>query len=104
MTQGDMIANIARQMTRDIDQQVLMSATGWHELDIDQGQVHGSRYLTVHPRNSTKWNNMMSWMVDTFGPSAPDGVWTPNMRWYANNSKFWFQDEKDLMMFVLKWS
>ena len=47
---------------------------------------------------------MMSWMILTFGPSAEDGVWTPDMRWYANNSKFWFREEKDLTMFILRWS
>jgi hypothetical protein len=43
-------------------------------------------------------------MVSTFGPSAEDGVWTPDQRWYANNSKFWFREEKDLEWFMLKWA
>ena len=104
MTQDDIISNIARQMTKDIDTQVLMGAMGWHELELDEGRVYGSRYLTVHPNNSTKWNEMMEWTVETFGPTAHDGVWTPNMRWYANNAKFWFRDQKDRDWFGLRWS
>jgi len=66
--------------------------------------VYGTEYLTVHPNNSDAWNEMMQWMIEQFGPSADNGVWTPDMRWYANNAKFWFRSEQDLMMFVLKWS
>lgn len=98
------INNIARQMAKVIDNEVLMSAMGWHELEVNEGRVYGARYLTVHPSNGAKWNEMMAWMVETFGPTAHDGVWTPSMRWYANNAKFWFRNEKDLTMFLLKWS
>ena len=98
------IDNAAAQMAKDIDTEVLMSVMGWHELQLSEGRVYGARYLTVHPNNGSKWNEMMDWMVSTFGPSAEDGVWTPNMRWYANNSKFWFREEKDLTMFILRWS
>jgi len=98
------IEAMARNMARDIDDQVLMGALGWHELELDESRVSGSRYMTVHPTNGSHWNEMMTWMVDTFGPTAHDGVWTPNMRWYANNSKFWFRNVKDRDWFVLRWS
>jgi hypothetical protein len=91
-------------MAKDIDTEVLMSAMGWHELELNEGRVYGARYLTVHPSNSWHWNDMMAWMVDTFGPTAHDGVWTPSMRWYANNAKFWFRNEADQLLFVLRWS
>lgn len=102
--QDDIISNIARQMAKDIDQQVLMSSLGWHELELSEGHVHGSRYLTVHPGSGFKWKEMEAWMVETFGPTAHDGVWTPNLRWYANNRKFWFRDAKDRDWFILRWS
>ena len=98
------IADCAKQLAKDIDTEVLMSAMEWHELTLSEGRVYGARYLTVHPSNSWQWNEMMNWMIQTFGPSAHDGVWTPNMRWYANNAKFWFRNEKDLTMFLLRWS
>lgn len=104
MTQDDIISNIASQMARDIDNEVLMTAMEWTPFQFMEGRVYGARYLTVHPKNSTQWNEMMEWMVETFGPSAVDGVWTPNMRWYANNAKFWFRNQKDRDWFVLRWS
>jgi hypothetical protein len=43
-------------------------------------------------------------MENSFGPTAHDGVWTPDMRWYANNAKFWFRNKKDLEWFLLRWA
>jgi len=103
-TYDNLIEQAAKQMAKDIDAEVLMTAMGWHSLEINEGRVYGARYLTVHPSNGSAWNEMMQWMVNTFGPTAHDGVWTPGMRWYANNAKFWFRNEKDLSMFILRWS
>jgi len=101
----DQIINAAaEQMAKDIDTEVLMNAMGWHELELDEGRVYGARYLTVHPNNSWHWNDMMAWMIETFGPTAHDGVWTPGMRWYANNPQVWFRNEADQLLFVLRWS
>jgi hypothetical protein len=102
--EDDIINAAAKQLAKDIDTEVLLSAMGWHELELNEGRVYGARYLTVHPSNSWHWNDMMAWMVDTFGPTAHDGVWTPSMRWYANNAKFWFRNESDQLLFVLRWS
>lgn len=46
---------------------------------------------------------MIAWVVETFGPTALDGVFTPGQRWYVNNAKFWFREEKDLLIFLLRW-
>ena len=102
--QDDLINQAARQLAKDIDTEVLMNAMGWHKLELSEGCVYGARYLTVHPTNGTRWDDMTEWMVKTFGPSAWNGVWTPDQRWYANNAKFWFRDEKDLTMFILRWT
>ena len=76
-----------------------------YSLHIDEGRVYGARYYTVEPVNaSAQWPEMMEWMVETFGPSPIDGVWTPGARWYANNAKFWFRNKKDLDWFVIRWS
>jgi len=77
-----------------------------------EGRVYGARYLTVQPElgnswiysSSNNWKEMTEWMIETFGPTPKDGVWTPNARWYVNNSKFWFRNEEDLNWFVLRWS
>jgi hypothetical protein len=102
----DYIEEAAKQMAKDIDTEVLMSAMDWKvcTLTLSDGRVYGARYLTVHPENGYQWNEMMAWMVETFGPTAHDGVWTPGMRWYANNARFWFRNEKDLAWFMLRWS
>jgi len=79
-------------------------------IERSEGRVYGARYWTVHPvlepvwnTEPTVWHEMMEWMIDTFGPTSKDGVWTPSQRWYANNAKFWFREEKDLLVFLLKW-
>ena len=100
----EILNKAAQRMAKDIDDEILMTTMGWHKLELSEGRVYGARYLTVHPGNGWHWNEMMDWMVTTFGPTAHDVVWTPNMRWYANNAKFWFRNEKDLTMFILRWS
>ncbi len=98
------VEEVAKQIAKSIDTEVLMNAMNWKGLEYSDGRVYGARYLTVHPLNGARWNEMMAWMVETFGPTAHDGVWTPGMRWYANNAKFWFRNQKDLDWFVLRWS
>lgn len=83
------------------------------ELVLEEARVYGARYYTVHPvitwdlngdwGNIELWNKMMEWMIATFGPSAENGIWTPGMRWYANDAKFWFRNEQDRDWFILRW-
>ena len=82
------------------------------ELIIHEGRVFGSRYYTVAPvaefgevqgQYNQQWNDMENWCKKTFGDTPSDGVWTPSARWYVNNSKFWFREQKDLEWFMLKW-
>lgn len=98
------IDNLGDQIAQDIDTQVMMSALGWTAFEISEGTVYGQKYLTAQPPGGAKWDDMMEWMVKTFGPTAQDGVWTADQRWYANNAKFWFRDKKDLEWFMLRWS
>ena len=84
-------------------------------MELSEGRVYGARYYTVHPvlnsnyGHSDRWNDMMTWVINNFGPcTAP--IWgadcapQPMQRWYVNNAKFWFRNEKDLLLFILKWS
>jgi hypothetical protein len=82
-------------------------------VDIDEGRVYGSRYYCAKPvfdpsihyfGHNQEWDKMIGWCVETFGATAPDGVWTPNMRWYVNNAKFWFRNDSDLNLFLLRWA
>jgi hypothetical protein len=102
----EIVNQVADQMAKDIDTLVLLSALGWNSFYFSEGTVYEQEYLTAKPAqplSSAKWKEMEAWMVETFGPTAHDGVWTPNMRWYTNNSKFWFRDKKDLEWFLLRW-
>ncbi len=102
-----LLDRLGKQLADDIDKQVLMSLGYVFDfyLEYSTGHIFGHDYLTVAPMNAEgMWNDMMEWMVTTFGPTAKDGVWTPNQRWYANNAKFWFRNQKDRDWFVLRWS
>ena len=80
------------------------------EFEIDERRISGARYYTVKPlfeywfgTEPKKWNNMVEWCVETYGPTPVDGIWTPGSRWYTNNSKFWFRTKEDLEWFILRW-
>ena len=105
--QQDIIDRVGKQIADDIDRQVL-KGVGYvfdYYLEYSTGRAFGHDYLTVAPMNAEgKWSDMMTWMVKTFGPTAKDGVWTADQRWYVNNAKFWFRNAKDRDWFVLRWS
>jgi hypothetical protein len=80
------------------------------ELVLSEGRVYGARYHCVEPIGGN-WREMEDWCINTYG-STTGSIWaqevdktTPlvNERWYANNRKFWFRNEADRTMFVLKW-
>lgn len=80
------------------------------ELELLEGKIFGARYYTVQPhlpemyhQVRQTWNDMIEWCVEIFGPTPVDGIWTPGSRWYTNNAKFWFRNEVDRTVFVLKW-
>ncbi len=76
-------------------------------LIISEGTVYGSRYYTVEPVGGN-WLEMEAWCYETFGDDTQP-IWgeskapEPAQRWYKNARKFWFRNEQDLTMFVLKW-
>ena len=77
---------------------------------LDQGKVYGSRYYTVEPVGGS-WVDMEAWCFETFGDCGDkDKIWgelkTPNpeARWYMNNRKFWFREQKDRDWFVIRWN
>jgi hypothetical protein len=51
---------------------------------------------------------MEIWSLDTYGNcgSAWDENKAPelNARWYMNDRRFWFREEKDRNWFIMKWS
>ena len=77
------------------------------ELKLSEGTVYGSRYYCVEPVGGN-WAQMEIWCWEHFGHSE-GSIWgeekapEPAQRWYMNNRKFWFRDEADRTMFILKW-
>jgi hypothetical protein len=80
------------------------------DLNLTEGRVYGARYYCVEPIGGN-WREMEDWCIKTYGKTT-GSIWaqevdktTPlvNERWYANNRKFWFRNEADRTMFILKW-
>ena len=101
------LEDAAQKISDDIDKQVLKSV-GFvfdYYLEYGRGTICGQEYLSVAPMNAEgKWADMMAWMVNSFGPTPFDSIWTPDQRWHVNNAKFWFRDAKDRDWFVLRWT
>jgi hypothetical protein len=72
-----------------------------------EGKVYGARYHCVEPIGG-RWLEMEAWAIQTYGDPGVhmwgDGIVDPGQRWYMNNRKFWFRQEKDRTMFILRWS
>jgi hypothetical protein len=105
--QDEIINDVAKQLANQIDTQVLkgMGYVFDYYLEHGRGTICGQEYLSVAPMNAeAQWSAMMQWMVNTFGPTPFDSIWTPDQRWHVNNAKFWFRDAKDRDWFVLRWS
>ena len=77
------------------------------ELKLTEGTVYGKQYHCVEPVGG-HWPEMEAWCFETFGKTE-GSIWSetktpmPNERWYMNNRKFWFRDDTDRLMFVMKW-
>jgi hypothetical protein len=77
------------------------------KLIIGVGTVFGAKYHTVQPVGGN-WQHMEEWCRSTYGEpaeiwEAQKFMWPDCGRWYINDRKFWFRNEKDQTMFVLKW-
>lgn len=79
------------------------------DLILSKGTIYGSRYYCVEPIGGN-WKDMEQWCIDSFGETG--NIWSetknltpePLQRWYMNNRKFWFRNERDRTVFILRWS
>jgi hypothetical protein len=117
--QDQIISDIARQMADEMDRQILgIDDPNSYQLIYDTGTVYGKRYYTVHPvlepdrinpQKHQIWTDMLEWCIQTFGP-CKTAIWgenpipEPTERWYVNNRKFWFREQRDRDWFTLRWS
>ena len=77
------------------------------DLVLSEGKVFGARYYCVEPVGGS-WIEMEAWARTTYGDPAEvweahNFIWPDCGRWYMNNRRFWFREEKDRTMFILKW-
>ena len=76
-------------------------------LILSEGTAYGSRYYCVEPVGGV-WLEMEAWCIKAFD-STQGSIWgenpppEPAQRWYMNNRKFWFRDDTDRLMFVMRW-
>jgi hypothetical protein len=100
-------------LTQQTIDRLMRDINSWPVTDLvlSEGRVYGARYYCVGPVGGN-WREMEDWCISTYGVST-GSIWaqevdksTPlvNERWYANNRKFWFRNEKDRTLFILKWS
>lgn len=79
-------------------------------LEVCEAPVHGIRYHCVEIKGwGLEWHNMESWCRSTFGEPGElwpqdNFIWPEAARWLMNNRKFWFRNEADRTLFLLKWS
>ena len=74
---------------------------------LSENRVHGARYYCAEPVGGN-WREMEAWCFEQFGDVGNNIGWdeseTPTChRWYMNNRKFWFRNDRDRMVFILKW-
>lgn len=82
------------------------------DLILDESKWHGARYYRVEPVGGN-WATMEAWCTETFGDAAEvwdlkstgeQFIWPEAGRWYKNDRKFWFRNERDRTMFIMRWS
>lgn len=76
--------------------------------NITENAVSGTQYYCVEPIGGN-WKDMETWTKQTFGEPGDvwpnqDFAWPESPRWVQNNRKFWFRDESDRTLFLMKWS
>jgi hypothetical protein len=78
------------------------------DIVLAERKVHGARYYTAEPVGGN-WLEMESWALDTYGTPGEiwpkeDFAWPECPRWMMNDRKFWFRNEKDRTLFIMRWS
>jgi len=105
-----MIMNMARQSGKST---ILMDWAKTLEqfvqgfrLELSEGTVFGQKYYCAEPQGwiwrDFEFKDMQAWCETTMG-REPDTI-TPNLRWYVSGGQFWFRDEADRVMFVMRWA
>ena len=88
------ISDLAERWINDIN--VKRLETGYAD-----NQPKWPYWVRPHNYNESEWQAMGGWMTDTFGNCN----WhTETALWVGSDRKYWFRDEADRTLFLLKWS
>lgn len=76
---------------------------------LSQQPWHGCQYHVVEIESHwdpdearVNWQGIDNWCDENFGPRGD--VWNmTSARWYQNGGKFYFRNNRDLTMFLLRW-
>ena len=75
-------------------------------LILSEGTVYDSPYYCAEPVGGSR-TEMELWCMQAFGETTGsiygENVPEPAQRWYMNNRSFWFRDDADRLMFVMRW-
>ena len=74
---------------------------------IEVGVMKINNYFSFENKNTREWIQIIGWCSHYFGPCGTDEEFSIpiDKRWYVGSSqKFWFRDEKDFIMVVLRWA
>jgi len=76
-------------------------------LILTEQRVQESCYYCVQPVGGS-WVEMEAWVRSMCGEpgdmwESDDWCWPESARWLQNNRKFWFRNEEDRTMFIMKW-
>lgn len=94
----------------------VVRAEEWYMPD-DTIKVEQQTWYTVEIVNPDSvnlrglWEKMDTWCTEIFGQGAPHEMWgqgrgtawDTNCRWLTNARKFWFRNQEDQFMFMLRW-
>jgi len=83
----------------------IMSDAKWdatRRLDIGYAENQPNWPYWVQPQyyTATNWLEMNVWMLETFGNTN----WSNKGRWVGSDRKYWFHEESDRTLFLLRWS
>ena len=70
------------------------------ETGYDENQSSHHYWVKLHNYSAEEWLEMNVWMLATFGNTD----WSVNDHRAGGNRMYWFRDEADRMLFLLRWS
>lgn len=76
------------------------------KFQVEETRWHGCKYYAVGIKDNEFWGSItpiIEWTSETFGPAGD--VWSDQAeRYYMNSGKFFFRNESDVALFVMRWS